>query len=107
MTQNEHYGNTGAKFPVHRLDIFNLHPLQDFLGRHCGEFNAAEKVSAKSLEMAADEPTHFSQGFLIGKCNSDVALCQVSIFRGQAPRTKTEQLSEGNGNAPAIANPAR
>src|SRR5206468_1754612 len=55
MTQNKHYGNTGAKFSIHRLDIIHLDPLQDFFGRHCGEFNATEKVSAESLEMATDE----------------------------------------------------
>jgi hypothetical protein len=89
MTQNENYWNAGAKFPIHRLDIVNLDPLQNFLGRHCGEFNATEKVSAESLEMAADEPTHFSRGLFIGKRIGDVTLCQASIFPGQQPCTKT------------------
>jgi hypothetical protein len=40
MAQNEHYRNAGAKFPVHRFDIFDLDSLQDFLWRQCGKFNA-------------------------------------------------------------------
>jgi hypothetical protein len=98
MTQNENHGNAGAKFPIHRLDIVNFDSLQDLLRRHCGEFNATEKVSAESLKMAADEPTHFSRSLFIGKRNGDVALCQVSIFPGQEPCTKTEKLPEGKEN---------
>src|SRR2546423_1303900 len=92
MTQNKHYGNTGTKFSIHRLDIIHLDPLQDFFGRHCGEFNATEKVSAESLEMATDEATHFLRVFFIGKRDGNVALCQAPIFPGQTPCTKTEEL---------------
>ena len=95
MTQNEHYGNAGAKFPVHRLDIVNLDASQNFLRRHCSEFNATENVSAESLEMAADEPTHFPQGLFIGKRNGNIAFCEASIFPGNEPGTKTEKLSNG------------
>src|SRR5262245_9482782 len=46
VAQNEHYRYARAKFPVHRLDVFNLHPPQNFLGRHRSEFDAAKKVCA-------------------------------------------------------------
>jgi hypothetical protein len=95
MTQNEHHRNAGAKFPVHRFDIVNLDPPQDFLRRHRGEFNATEKISAESLEMAADESTHFSRGFFIGKRNGNIAFREASIFPGNEPGTKTEKLSNG------------
>src|SRR5581483_102587 len=98
MTQNEDDGNAGPKFPGHRLDIFNLHPLEDFLRRHCSEFNATEKVSAESLEMAPDESTHFSRGFFIGESNGDIALCQASIFPRHTPRTKTKEFPDGKEN---------
>jgi hypothetical protein len=98
MTQNEDYGNAGTKFPIHRLDIVNLDSLQDFFGRHCGEFKATEKVSAESLEMAADEATHFSRGLFIVKRNGNIALSQASVFPGQNPCTKTEELPEGKEN---------
>lgn len=80
MTQNEHHGNAGAKFPVHRFDIVHLDPPQDFLWRHRSQFNAAEKISAESLEMAADEPTDLSRGLFIGKRNRNIAFRQASIF---------------------------
>src|SRR6267378_6947157 len=98
MTQNEHYGNAGAKFPIHRLDIVNLDPLQDFRRRHCSEFDATEQISAESSEMATDEPTHFLPGLFIGKRNGNVAFCQASIFPGQEPCTKTEELPEHKEN---------
>jgi hypothetical protein len=48
--------------------------------------------------MAADEPTHFSRSLFIGKRNGDVTLCQASIFPGQKPCAKTEELPEGKEN---------
>jgi hypothetical protein len=99
MTQNEHYGNASAKFPGHRLDIFNLNSLEDFLGRHCAKFNATEQVSAESLEMEAYESTHFSRGLFTGKCNGNIAVRQASIFPGNEPRTNTKKLSNGKQKA--------
>jgi hypothetical protein len=52
-------------------------------------------VSAESLEMAADELTHFSRGLFVDKRNRNIAFCQASIFPGNEPGTKTEKLSEG------------
>src|SRR4051812_12675276 len=95
MTQNEHYGNASAKFPGHRLDIFNLNSLEDFLGRHCGKFNATEQVSAESLEMEAYESTHFCRSLFIGKCYGNIALGQAPVFPRNEPGTKTEALSNG------------
>jgi hypothetical protein len=99
MTQNEHYRNATAKFPVHRLDIVNRNTPEDFLWRHRGEFNATEKVSAESLEMAADKPTHFSRGLFIGKCNGNITVRQASIISGNEPGTDTEKLSNGKQKA--------
>src|SRR5882724_4925359 len=99
MTQNEHDRNASAKFPVHRLDIVNRNAPEDFLRRHRGEFNATEKVSAESLEMAADKPTHFLRILFIGKCNGNIAVRQASIFPGNEPGTNTEKLSNGKQKA--------
>ena len=53
MTQNEDDGNARAKFAGHRFDIFDLNPAENLLRRHCGEFCAAEQVSAKPLKVPA------------------------------------------------------
>src|ERR1043166_2218221 len=94
MAQNEHHGHASAKFPVHRLDIFDLDSLQDFLWRQCGEFDATQKVSAEASEMPADEPMHFWWCLFISKRNGNVAFRQVTIFPGNEPGTKTEELPE-------------
>src|ERR1043166_7049200 len=76
MAQNEHHRNASAKFPVHRLDIFDLDSLQNFLWRQCGEFNATEKVGAEPSKMPADEPTYFSRRLFTSKRNGNVTLGQ-------------------------------
>jgi hypothetical protein len=48
--------------------------------------------------MAADEATNFSRGLFIGKRNGNIALSQASVFAGQNPCTKTEELPEGKEN---------
>jgi hypothetical protein len=112
MAQNEDHWNASAKFPVHRLDIFDLDSLEDFLWRQCGEFNATKKVSAQSSEMPTHEPAHFTRCLFAGKRYGNVAFGQVSILSGNEAGTKTEELSEykekphwqcgGNGQPSAI-----
>ena len=42
MTQNERHRNARAKFASHRLDIFNLDVLEDFLWWHLRQLRAAK-----------------------------------------------------------------
>src|ERR1044071_5491902 len=95
MTQNQHYRNARTKFPGHRVDIFNLNSLEDFLGRHGGKFNATEQISAEPLEMEAYESTDLRRSLFIGKCYGNIALGQVPIFPRNEPGAKTEALSNG------------
>jgi hypothetical protein len=95
MAQNEHHWYAGAKFPVHRFYILNLNPLQYFLRRNRGEFNATKKVGAESLEMATGQRTDFCWSFFVGKRDGNIAFCQVTILPGNEPGAKTEHLSSG------------
>src|SRR5262245_33361116 len=95
MTQNEHDRDAGAKLPGHRPNIFNLHPLEDFLRRHCGEFGTAKKICTESLKMSADEAPHFPWCLFIGKRNGNIALRQMSIFPGSEPGTKPKERTKG------------
>ena len=45
VTQNEHDRNACAKFPRHRLDIFDLDALEDFSGGICVSFALQSKFA--------------------------------------------------------------
>src|SRR5947199_10057447 len=92
MTQNEHYGNAGAKFAGHRLDIFDLDPAKDFLRWHCSEFGAAKEIGAERPKMVAYKAMQFARRFFIAKRNRNVAFRELPIFSRNKPRTRAEQL---------------
>jgi hypothetical protein len=94
VTQNEHHRNACAKFPRHRLDIFDLDALEDFFWRHLREFCAAKQVRAEPPEMEAHKLTQFARGLFIRKRNLKVARCQTPIFPRKHPRADAEELPE-------------
>src|SRR6266436_49925 len=69
VTQNEHHRNARAKFARHRLDIFDLNALEDFLRRHLRQLRAAKQVGAEPPEMAAHKLTQFERRLFIRKSN--------------------------------------
>jgi hypothetical protein len=94
VTQNEHNWNARAKFPRHRLDIFDLDTLQDFLGWHLRQFRAAKQVGAEPPEMATHKLTQFARRLFIRKGNLKVPLCQTPIFAGKHPCAGPKELPE-------------
>src|SRR5437870_6533749 len=112
MTQDEHHRNACAKFAVHRLDVFDLDPLEDLLRRHCREFYAAKQVGAEPPKMPTYKATQFPRRLFIAKSNLNVAFCETPIFPRNEPRTKAEESTNreqkpqwqrcGNARPPAI-----
>src|SRR4029453_6737311 len=94
VTQNEHHRNTCAKFPRHRLDIFDLDALEDFLWRHLREFCAAKQVRTEPPEMAAHKLTQFARRLFIRKRNLKIARGQTAIFPGKHPCADPDELPE-------------
>src|SRR6476646_803252 len=94
VTQNEHHRNARAKFACHRLDIFDLNALEDFIWRHLREFCAAKQVRAEPPEMATHKLTQFARRLFIRKRNLKVSRCQTAIFPGKHPRADAEELPE-------------
>src|SRR5438876_5978948 len=112
MTQDEHHRNACAKFAVHRLDVFDLDPLEDLLRRHCREFYAAKQVGAEPPKMPTYKATQFPRRLFIAKSNLNVAFCETPIFPRNEPRTRAEEFTNreqkpqwqgcGNGRPRAI-----
>ena len=94
MTQNERHRNARAKFASHRLDVFYLDVLDDFVRWHLREFCAAKEVGAEPPEMAAHELTQFTRRIFVGKRNLKIARCQPPIFPGESPCAEPEKFSE-------------
>jgi hypothetical protein len=94
VTQNEHHRNACAKFPRHRLDIFDLDALEDFLRWHLCQLRAAKQVGAEPPEMASHKLTQFARRFFIRKGNLKVPRCQTPIFPGKHPCANAEELAE-------------
>src|SRR4249920_2745449 len=61
VTQNEHHRNARAKFARHRLDIFDLDALEDFLRWHLRELRATKQVRTELPEMAAHKLAQFAR----------------------------------------------
>src|SRR6266516_6209989 len=93
MTQNEHDRNAGAKPAGHGFDVFDVDPLEDFLGRHSHQFCAAKQISAKTLKMPAYKAVQFTGRLFIGKRNRNIAFCEPPIFPGNEPGAKAEELA--------------
>src|SRR4029077_20864471 len=94
VTQNEHHRNACAKFPRHRLNVFDLDALEDFLRRHLRQLRATKQVRAEPPEMEAHKLTQFARRLFIRKRNLKVARCQTPIFPGKDPRADAEELPE-------------
>src|SRR5260370_27331337 len=94
VTQNEHHRNACAKFPRHRLDIFDLDTLEDFLRRHLRQLRTAKQVGTEAPEMEAHKPTQFARRLFIRKRNLKVTRCQAAIFPGKHPCADAEELPE-------------
>src|SRR5207249_10635095 len=92
VTQNEHHRNACAKFPRHRLDIFDFDALEDFLWRHLRQLCAAKQVRTEPPEMSAHKLTQFARRLFIRKRDLKVAGCQTPIFPGKSPRATPEEL---------------
>jgi hypothetical protein len=94
VAQNEHHRHAGAKFPRHRLDIFDLDVLEDFIRRHLREFGAAKQVRTEPPEMLVHKLAQFARRLFIRKRNLKIARCQAPILPGKHPRANTEELPE-------------
>src|SRR5207245_935323 len=114
QTQREHHWNTRAKFAGHRLNVFDLDPLEDFLGRHSREFYAAKQVSPQPLKMPAYKAMQVARRLFAGERNRNVAFCQTPVFSRNQPRARAKELPNskeksqwqrgGNGRSSAIKN---
>src|SRR6478735_1649468 len=69
VTQNEHHRNARTKFTRHRLDVFDLDALEDFLGWHLRQLRAAKQIGAEPAEVATHKLTQFARRLFIRKRN--------------------------------------
>ena len=61
MAQDKHDGPAGAQLSMDYVKVFRLNSRLHLFERHNGEFDAAKKVGAQSLKMAADKAAQFAR----------------------------------------------
>ena len=94
MAQNEHDWPPRAQMSMDDVDVFDRNAFLHFLRLHQAEFDAAQKVRAQPLKMAADQPAQFAARLFITESDRCVAKSERAIFRQDQPRAKAKGLAE-------------
>jgi hypothetical protein len=61
MAQDDYDRSTRAQLSMYNVQVFRLDSCRDLFQRHNAKFDAAQKIPAQPLEMAAHQTAQFSR----------------------------------------------
>jgi hypothetical protein len=83
---------------MYNVQVFRLDSCRDLFQRHNAKFDAAQKIPAQSLEMAAHQTTQFSGRLFPAERDGNITLRQVPIVSQDDPGTEPKKLSKNKEN---------
>ena len=94
MAQDEHHRMPRTQFPVNSIQVFHFNLCRHLFQRHGREFDAAQKIGAQLLKMAAHQAAQLPRRFFSSKSDGNIASSQASITGKNEPGTEAEKLSQ-------------